>query len=283
MEFFGNFFGYNRRERRTSLIVVILIIIVLSVRIFFQGDGIRIEYYSLSDSSAVSELASERPVKGISSFDPNTAELEVLVSVGLSRSQANNLIRYRKAGGKFSQPEDIYRLYTVDSSTARKIIPYINIHGQEFTGDRGKSATGVGFTIDINRADSSDLVRLPGIGPVLASRIIKYRNLLGGYAVSDQLTEVYGISDSLFMEIESRITTDTALIRKIHVNSSEIASLARHPYISYREATEIFRMKKNGIVFKSVNDLVDQKIISPDKAWLLKYYLDFSCIEDNGN
>ncbi len=47
--------------------------------------------------------------------------------------------------------------------------------------------------LNLNICDSASLEALPGIGPVLSSRIIKYRNLIGGYVSVDQLKEVYGL------------------------------------------------------------------------------------------
>src|SRR5665647_1059817 len=47
--------------------------------------------------------------------------------------------------------------------------------------------------LDLNSADSLHLLEIPGIGPVFASRIIRYRTLLGGYYAVDQLREVYGM------------------------------------------------------------------------------------------
>src|SRR5690606_40943919 len=59
-----------------------------------------------------------------------------------------------------------------------------------------RSGGGV-LALDINRCTAGELVALPGIGPVLAERIIKYRNLLGGFVDKWQLVEVYGLDSSV--------------------------------------------------------------------------------------
>ncbi|MEZ4904304.1 MAG: helix-hairpin-helix domain-containing protein [Spirosomataceae bacterium] len=56
-------------------------------------------------------------------------------------------------------------------------------------------------TFDINSADTTQLIRLKGIGSKLAARIIKFRDGLGGFASSAQYTEVYGLDSLALSEL----------------------------------------------------------------------------------
>jgi len=275
MEFIRNYFGLNRRERRASLIISVLIVVVLAVRIFFPCRDVSLEYYSLAEQMKIIPDTEGTASAEIIPFDPNTAEFDVLVSAGFTSVQAGNIIRYREAGGKFRRPEDIYRLYTIDSSTAGRIIPYIIIESRKGKGEGRFQSGSAGRFIDINIADSAGFASLPGIGPVLASRIVKYRNLLGGFVTTGQLPEVFGITDSLFLRIESFLTADTSFLRKIPVNAAGVNVLARHPYITNRQANEICRLRRNGTVFRSVEELSSLGLIASEKTGLLKHYLDF--------
>lgn len=67
------------------------------------------------------------------------------------------------------------------------------------------TATNDGF-ISLNRATSSQLEQLPGIGPALAGRIIDYRAEIGSYASVEQLLEVTGIGAKLFSQLENQLT-----------------------------------------------------------------------------
>lgn len=58
-----------------------------------------------------------------------------------------------------------------------------------------------GGRIDLNRADAAELDRLPGIGPVLASRIVAYRSQIGGFHSPDELLGVRGIGPRLLERI----------------------------------------------------------------------------------
>jgi competence ComEA-like helix-hairpin-helix protein len=60
--------------------------------------------------------------------------------------------------------------------------------------------------VNINTASVEELIKLPGIGKVLAERIIEYRNRIGRFRVSDEMAAVPGISSSLANKLENRIT-----------------------------------------------------------------------------
>jgi len=63
--------------------------------------------------------------------------------------------------------------------------------------------------IDINRATVEDLQRLPGVGPILAQRIVSYRETHGPFQRPEQLAEVPGISPRMVDEWAGLITVGT--------------------------------------------------------------------------
>lgn len=60
--------------------------------------------------------------------------------------------------------------------------------------------------IDINIATVTELDQLPGIGDVLAGRIVEYRETVGPFTSVDQLSEIEGISPRLVDEIRPFVT-----------------------------------------------------------------------------
>ena len=62
--------------------------------------------------------------------------------------------------------------------------------------------------VNINDAPANQLVRLPGIGPVLAVRIIEYRNQRAAFVTAEDIMKVEGISRATFMAIRHYIRTD---------------------------------------------------------------------------
>ena len=127
--------------------------------------------------------------------------------------------------------------------------------------------------IPINSADSSDFEKLPGIGPVLARRIVRYRTLLGGFYDAGQLKEVYGISDSLYSTISSRLLADTLGIEKLNLNEATENELARHPYIGRYAARGIIRYRSRVQTIRSLDELHENGLIPAENLEKLEKYL----------
>ncbi len=62
--------------------------------------------------------------------------------------------------------------------------------------------------VNLNAASAEELQSLPGIGEVLAARIIEYREQSGPFACPEELMAVKGIGESLFDAVSGRITTE---------------------------------------------------------------------------
>jgi competence protein ComEA len=69
----------------------------------------------------------------------------------------------------------------------------------------GGGAATAGGLLDLNRASASELEGLPGIGPVLAERIMEWRTEHGGFASIDQLREVPGIGEAKYSSIKAKV------------------------------------------------------------------------------
>ena len=62
-------------------------------------------------------------------------------------------------------------------------------------------------SVNINTADARELSRLPGIGEVLAERIVDYRNTHGPFSAPEELLKVSGIGASTLEAILDSVTT----------------------------------------------------------------------------
>lgn len=127
--------------------------------------------------------------------------------------------------------------------------------------------------INLNLCDSADLEKLPGIGPILSARIVKYRNLLGGYADVRQLLEVYGLREEVFEIIKERVSADTTLLKKISVNSDSYSVLLRHPYLDPEHVTAIVRYRERIGPITEWKTLLANNMIPPEKEEFLRYYI----------
>ena len=129
--------------------------------------------------------------------------------------------------------------------------------------------------VNLNAADSMALEMLPGIGPILSARIIKYRNKLGGFYAVAQLKEVYGISDSTFEKISPKIEIVKDSLKKIAVNLADQKTLAMHPYIGWSNAKLIIRYRQAHGTYKNIEQLESIWAIERNKLERLLPYLSF--------
>lgn len=69
----------------------------------------------------------------------------------------------------------------------------------------GTANAAAGGLLDLNLASAKDLDDLPGIGPVLAERIVAWRTEHGRFASIDQLREVPGIGESKYQSLKTKV------------------------------------------------------------------------------
>lgn len=131
------------------------------------------------------------------------------------------------------------------------------------------------LSIELNSADTLTLQLLYGIGPAYARRIVRYRNLLGGFISKEQLLEVYGFSEELYHNIEPHLTLQCDSINKIDINNVTLKQLAHHPYIDYYQARDLIALRNKGQKFECGNDLLLVPTIDSTTVKRILPYLAF--------
>jgi DNA uptake protein ComE-like DNA-binding protein len=206
-----NWFGFTRRERRSTFMLLIIMVVVAALRFAFPERNATIEEIFID-------------------FKDNKAD-------SISVSTVSAISEKLKAPERINQRKQT--------------------------------------TMNINTCDSTALVSLPGIGPVLSSRIIRYRNLLGGYFSVDQLKEVYGLSEETFNLISSRLFADPIEVRKIRINNADYKELIRLPYFERYQVSAILKYRELKGKIESVDDMIKNNLITPEKIPRIIPYLDF--------
>ena len=130
------------------------------------------------------------------------------------------------------------------------------------------------FLINMNQADSVEFSKLKGIGKVFSSRIVRYRNWLGGFYTETQLLEVYGIDSLLFKQIRPYLSISIKDVIKININTCSQKNLSSHPYISYKIAKSILKYREHHGFYKSINDLKRIPLIDEELFRKIAFYLE---------
>lgn len=182
-------------------------------------------------------------------FDPNTATVEDFCRLGFTVKQAEAIDAYRKKGGRFRRKSDFAKSYVVSDSIYRRLEQYIDIP-----------------LVDLNTADSTALDDLPGIGGWYASKIIEYRNSLGGYSAKEQLMEIYRFDQQKYDALADLVTVSEPYVYPLWTLPAD--SLQKHPYIrNYEIARAIVMFREhNPPDAWTVDDLRTAGIISPESA-----------------
>jgi competence protein ComEA len=222
------------------------------------------------------DLPAEKNPVNFFEFDPNTLSAEGWRKLGLRDRAIRIIQKYLSRGGKFREPADLKKIYGLSQELAARLIPYVRIYLPKPTYEkkefvRFKKAEP--SIVDINSADSSALIALPGIGNKLARRIILFRDKLGGFYSVEQVKETYGLPDSTFQKIRGRLQINAGAVKKININTSDTKELGSHPYIGRNLANAIVRFREQHGPYNTIGNLQEIVLITPEIFQKIVHYL----------
>lgn len=199
-------------------------------------------------------------------FDPNTLSPEGWKKLGLRDKTIATIGNYLSKGGRFRKPEDIGKIWGLHEDEVQRLMPYVKIAGSSEqdhsfyqNNDRPvyekKEYHKEPKIIDVNTADSTALIGLPGIGAGYARRIINFRNKLGGFYSVQQVAETFGLPDSTFQQIKPLLNIGNASVQQLNINTATVDELKNHPYIRYALANAIIQYRTQHGNFSSVEGI----------------------------
>jgi DNA uptake protein ComE-like DNA-binding protein len=228
-------------------------------------------------------------------FDPNTLDENGWLKMGFTSRQFQSIENYLSKGGKFRKPKDLNKMYCISEVEFAIVEPFIVIEepiekaavsrksknktrSNKTTSLKETSKPKVEYTTtELNSADSAKLVGNLKLYPSNASRVIKYKNELGGFYKKEQLLEVYNFPEGYYRKIEVFIEVDSSLVNRINVNSISFKKLLKHPYFNYETTKLIFnnKPKKGKMYYSGFQELKELTGINDSIAERIKHYLYF--------
>ena len=274
-----DFFYYTKSERRVILLLLAIALLLLGIWVITEYLRPVEVPVTLSESEEIDSFLanleeqekirkSHTPKNEISAvlqpFDPNTADSVLLRQLGLPVYIVRNILKYRAKGGVFRSPESFSRIYGLKEEVYQKLKPYITIaplvsvsHVRTDTFRQLKDTIPYipkyeeGTIVDLNKADTSILKRIPGIGSTLARMIVVYRQCLGGFYDVSQLQEVPHVG----VELNKWFVVTPAGLHKIQVNSASLDKLRSHPYMDFYKAKAIMEYRRKRGKIKGLSQL----------------------------
>ena len=287
MDSLRKWFSFNKGER-VAIITILALILLLILACLFRPSRKSLNDASLHNLDSLLTLRqtalaeqqqknAENPQDVIElhpfPFNPNTLTEEEWLRMGLTDRQVRNIMNYKAKGGKFYSKNDLGKLYTISEEEFAQLEPFIVLpevargksskpssQGGVSTPSTGSGTASTTSTtapaekktipiVDLNTVDSITLVELPQIGAYTASRILEFREKLGGFIDVEQLRDVKGVDDARFAAIKPYITLHAIEIRKVDVNRADFKTLVHHPYLSYEQVKRIVNQReKRGMI-----------------------------------
>lgn len=281
-----SFFNFSKKELNGILLLLFLILMVLASPWVYRKLN-RDQVYDLKEFKLEAANFKSAEIKISYSnniidakkveyfeFDPNSIGEKEWQRLGFSIKQIRVIRNYLSKGGKFYKKEDLKRIYSIPEAQYSLVEPFIRIAAtyaqKKFVKDERpvKSANPNDRVqislIELNSADSLVLLTVRGIGPAFASRIIRFRDRLGGFYKLEQLKEIYGIDSLKFSQLKGQFSLNAGLIQKIDLKTAGFDQFKKHPYLSYKQMNAIIQYRRQHGNFNSIEDLQKVAILNEE-------------------
>ena len=283
-------FNFSKDQQTGVLVLFFVIILLQLVYCFVDFNAPHVvtkqekQWVSLQNKlnkTTASEYSSHYKVYP---FNPNFISDEKAYRFGMTLEQIQRLSDFRKQG-KFANSAKEFQLVTGVSDSVLKVMAprfkfpdwvtnpsnsnYSKSNWKEFPK---KQAIAI---LDINQATKEDLMKIVGIGDAISDRIIKQKELLGGFVSMDQMTEIWGLSPEVVYDLNKYfVIKSNPNTKKININTASIKELGQFYYFRYP-------LSKNIVTYRSMNgdinieDLANIKGFPLDKIKIIALYLEF--------
>ena len=288
----SSYFKFSRNQR--SAIFFLFGIIIILQLVYFFVDFSSFSKVSpekekwLSLQSQIDSMKQEKLnyVPKIYPFNPNFITDYKGYKLGMSVSEIDRLLAFRKENKYVNSPQEFQAVTKVSDSLLNAISPYFKF--PDWVNNKKKFATYKKYPytafakkekiviIDINKASQEDLIKIYGIGEAISLRILKFKESLGGFVSMEQMNDVWGLSPEVIENLNSHFKVLTPPnVKKVDINNASIKELSQFPYFNYQIAKQIVTFRSMNGDFKKVDDLTKIKGLSIDKANIIALYLDF--------
>lgn len=265
-------FLYFRRGSKTAVILLLILIVltlILNILLSYRDSSAIVVVQNDSIAHAFDEFL--RGLKRIDSSSPETSSEPPQEALkGPTRDTRSGTFAYDTSGYNSARPDNVLNPdaphpdnipRTDQSSSGAPRYPFTE-------------KLAVGETISLNSSDTAEWKRVPGIGSAYASRIVEYRDRLGGFIRKEQLMEVYRLDSEMYARVAPYIEPGGNW-RRVAVNHLEFKELLRHPYLNYKQVAAIMNLRRKKGNITSLQELGMLEEFTQEDIARLEPYLEF--------
>ncbi|MDO1511859.1 helix-hairpin-helix domain-containing protein [Maribacter confluentis] len=266
-------FKFTKQER--SGIFFLLLFLVL-VQIFFyvnhnyirDGFPLKSNFTEQQRIDSLKQVLAEKKDKIIYKFNPNFISDYKGYSLGMSVEEIDRLHEFRNTGKFVNSAEEFQKVTLISDSLLKAISPNFNfpewvakskigaVESKQFGSEHKNYSKSIPI-LDINEVTAEQLQTINGIGEKLSTRIIKFRDRLGGFLVDEQLFDVYGLEDEVVEKTLKRFKVlSKPKVEKINVNTATVEELSKLIYIQKVVAQRIVNYRNLNGSINSLNELL---------------------------
>jgi DNA uptake protein ComE-like DNA-binding protein len=294
MSFEGSksFFNFSKGQRKGVFFFLFLIVGLQLVCCFvnfsseFKDSPDKIAWISLQSKLDTLKMAAFKSEVKIYPFNPNFITDYKGYKLGMSVKEIDRLLVFRKENKYVNSASEFQRVTQVSDSLLLTMSPFFKFPG--WVGVKKSYKQNSFFRnvvffkkekiglVDINLATQEDLVKVFGIGEVIALRILKQKETLGGFVSMEQMKDVWGLSPEVVQNLNARFNVfKQPHIKKIPINTASLKEISQFPYFKYSLAKEIVMYRSMYGDIKDVDDLIKIRGFPVEKYNIIALYLEF--------
>ena len=215
-------------------------------------------------------------------FNPNTLDSAGFISLGLKPYVVSNILKYRRKGGQFRDSEALRKIHGLTEKQFADIASYIQIPQantsqlkKEFKYVSAMEEPAAEVLVELNTADTTQLMQVKGIGKGYARAIVRFRQQTGGFTSTAQLREIYGMTDENYQRILPFCTVNPDVIQKIKINTASVDKLRSHPYLNFYQAKQIYELRRKKGKLANLQDIENLSELNDSVMMKIEPYLSF--------
>ncbi len=288
------FFRFSKEQRKGVLLLFTLIIIfqciyfiLNSIDFGFQNESSKEKERWLSLQHEIDSLKLEKKTKDdtIFPFNPNYISDYKGYVLGLSIEEIDRLQKYRKKGKFVNTPQEFKAVTGISDSILLKLTPYFRFPENFKTTSYSKNRDAVVskkhkkktiIVIDINKATEEDLIRVYGIGPYFAKKIVKRRAQLGAFVSMEQMADFTRLMPHALEGLKQQFAVlSVPSPLKLNINSASLNQLAYFPYFNKELARSIITRRSMLGKITKIEELLEINGFPAEKEKIITLYLEF--------